>query len=293
MRALVIGSEGNVGRPLVSYLRDTGHDVMSVDIKPGWRSGYAMVDINHPLDLLDAFDWRPDVVYLLAAVVSRVTCEKAGSLAVATNLAGVNNVIQMTKRVGAKLVFFSTSEVYGPTQGVMLETSTPAPNNRYGLTKYLGEKLVEYEVMSHGLKAVTLRPFMFYSEDEDAGDHRSAMVRFADNLSKGRSIEVHENTGRGWMHIDDAVVAIERASTLDYYTIINIGHPNIVATSVLAEMMLERFKAPKSLLVVTPQPERMTSWKRPSLQRQSALLNFGPLVGIEEGVSRVCSRFST
>src|SRR3954462_9628023 len=154
-KALVIGSEGNNGGSLVEPLRASGYDVLESDIRPGWRSGYVMADINHPVDLLPAFDWSPDVVFLLSAMVSRVTCEQASSLAVATNLGGINNVLQLCKRVGAMTVFFSTSEVYGPGCDPMDEAaSTPRPNNRYGLSKLLGEALVEYEVRTHGLRAV-------------------------------------------------------------------------------------------------------------------------------------------
>src|SRR5437016_14200467 len=113
-KALVIGSEGNIGAPLVRHLRAAGCDVLESDIKPAWRGEYVMADINHPVDLLPAFDWKPDVVFLLSAMVSRVTCEQAGGLAIATNLGGINNVLQLAKRAGAMVVFFSTSEVYGP-----------------------------------------------------------------------------------------------------------------------------------------------------------------------------------
>jgi nucleoside-diphosphate-sugar epimerase len=114
VKALVIGSEGNIGVPLVRHLRARGYDVLESDVRPGWRPDYLMADINHPVDLLPAFDWAPDVVFLLSAMVSRVTCEQAGSLAIATNLAGINNALQLVRRAGARLVFFSTSEVYGP-----------------------------------------------------------------------------------------------------------------------------------------------------------------------------------
>ena len=97
-RALVIGSEGNIGSRLVDYLRAAGYDVMEADIRPRWRDAYLMADVNNPLDLLPAFDWRPDVVFVLAAAVGRMTCEQAGSLAVATNLGGLNNVLQLCKR---------------------------------------------------------------------------------------------------------------------------------------------------------------------------------------------------
>ena len=81
-KALVVGSEGNIGVPLVKHLRSKGYEVLEVDCKPGWRPGYLMADITKPLDMLPAFDWGPDVVFMLSAMVSRVTCEQAASLAV-------------------------------------------------------------------------------------------------------------------------------------------------------------------------------------------------------------------
>jgi nucleoside-diphosphate-sugar epimerase len=293
MKVLAIGSEGNIGGPLVEYLRNVGHDVLESDIKPGYRPGYLMADINHPADLMDAFDWGPDVVYLMASVVSRVTCEQAGSLAVTTNIGGVNNVVQMTKRIGARLVYFSTSEVYGPTDEVMDEDLTvPHPNNRYGLTKYLGERLVEYETEQCGLQAVTVRPFMIYDENEDLGDHRSAMVRFAQRLSEGRPIEVHEGSSRSWMHISDAVKALSKVIGVRGYQVINIGHPHATRTTVLAEMIRERLDASPDLLRFIPQPEQMTPNKKPSLLKQERLLGVTPKVDIVDGVMRVCNRFT-
>src|SRR5919201_5791379 len=108
-KALVIGSEGNIGSRLAPYLRSVGYDVLEADIRPGWRENYVMADMNHPVDLLPAFDWKPDVVFLLAATVGRMTCENAISLSVTTNLAGLNNVLQPSKRAGCLGVYFSTS----------------------------------------------------------------------------------------------------------------------------------------------------------------------------------------
>ena len=69
MKVLVIGSEGNIGVPLVKHLRANGHEVKESDIVQGWRPGYLVADINHPLDLLPAFDWMPEVTILLSAMV--------------------------------------------------------------------------------------------------------------------------------------------------------------------------------------------------------------------------------
>lgn len=290
-KALVIGSEGNIGVPLVRHLKEVGYDVMESDVRPSWRDQYLMADINHPIDLLPAFDWGPDVVFILSAMVSRVTCEQASSLAIATNLAGINNLLQLCKRTGAMTVFFSTSEVYGPGCDPMDERdSNPKPNNRYGLSKLLGEQLVEYEVRTHGLKAVSLRPFMIYDENEDFGAHRSAMIRFASNLAGGRPIKVHHGSARGWLHISDAVRAIDAASKVKEYSVINIGHPEVLPIAELAERICQELKADRSLIQYKDLPSRMTLIKRPVLDRQKTILGVVPKISLSEGVSLICNR---
>ena len=293
-RALVIGSEGNIGAPLVAHLREVGYEVLEFDLRPGWREGYLTGDITHPVDLIPAFDWRPDVVFLLAATVGRMVCEQAASLAVSTNVAGVNNVLQLCKRANARCVFFSSSEVYGPNSDPMDEThSVPRPSNRYALTKWLGEQLVEYEARTCGLRAVTLRPCMVYDENETEGEHRSAMIRFVSNLARGRPIEVHRGSARSWMHVTDAARAIEAAARVEEYTVINIGHPEVLPMSDLAEMIRANLNASPDLVVTTDLPPKMTLIKRPILDRQRTLLCVEPLVSTEEGVRRVCARFGS
>lgn len=290
-KALVLGSEGNIGVPLVRHLRAGGVDVLETDIRPAWRDRYVMADINHPVDLLPAFDWQPDVVFLLSAMVSRVTCEQASGLAVATNLGGVNNVLQLAKRSGARVIFFSTSEVYGPECDPMDEgISDPRPNNRYGLSKLLGEQLVEYEVRTHGLKAVVLRPFMVYDENEDLGDHRSAMIRFTSDLALGRPIDVHKGSARSWLHISDAVNAISAAAAVNAYSVINVGHPHVSPIAAMAEMIRATLGAAPELVRVNDLPARMTLIKRPSLHRMRDLLGVEPAVSLAEGVKLVCAR---
>jgi nucleoside-diphosphate-sugar epimerase len=289
-KAVVIGAAGNIGRPLVAHLRTMGYAVLEVDLRPGWRPDYLMADITQPLDLLPAFDWAPDVVFLLAASVGRMTCEQAGSLAITTNLAGINNVLQLCKRTHSVCVYFSTSEVYGPcSEMVDDETTRPQPNNRYGLSKWLAEQLVEYEVRTGKLGAVTVRPCMIYDESEDLGDHRSAMIRFASNLARGKPIEVHRGSARGWLHVSDAVRAVEAAGHMTSYATINIGHPHIVLMSTLADMICQELGADPGLIRSIDLPPQMTLMKRPLLERQRTLLGFEPRVSLEEGVRRVCA----
>mgnify|MGYP000132332742 CR=1 FL=1 len=139
MKILVIGSEGNVGKELVKYLGSVGHSVFECDILPGWRDSFYQADINNGIDLASVFEKvKPEVVYHLAAMVSRVTCEAAASMTIQTNLLGVQNVIECCKRFGSKMVYFSTSEVYGNQSGVLDEyNSTPTCNRPF---LWLGNK---------------------------------------------------------------------------------------------------------------------------------------------------------
>lgn len=287
-KALVIGAAGNIGKPLVKYLKENDYMVREVDIKPAWRENYYVADITKPADLIEPFDFKPDYVFHLAAMVSRVTCEQSGSMCIDTNLYGTQNVIELTKRCNAKLINFSTSEVYGPDVEVMDENEKVNPNNRYGLSKLLAENLVEYEVKQHNLDAVTVRPFMMYDENEDLGDHRSAMIRFAYNLYHGLPIEVHKGSARGWLHVSDAVRAIEATTRVDHYEVINIGNPNVRTIEELALMICEELGADKSLIHYSELPSRMTLVKRPTLSKQKDLLGIETRVQLEEGVKRVC-----
>jgi nucleoside-diphosphate-sugar epimerase len=188
-------------------------------------------------------------------------------------------------------VFFSSSEVYGPLDEVMdEETSVPRPNNRYALSKWLGEQLVEYEVRQGGLQAAIVRLFTIYDENEEAGDHRSAMIRFAWHLARGRPIEVHRGSSRGWLHVSDAVQAIEAAGRLREHAVINIGHPEVVQTTQLAEMIRGHLGAAQALLQLRDLPAQMTLHKQPRLERQRSLLEFRPSVSLERGVGWVCDR---
>lgn len=291
MKVLLIGSEGNIGSKLVPYLRSQGHTVYRCDQLQGTGEDYSVVNILNSGDLFEVFaQSKPDVVYLLAAMVSRVTCEASPCLAVDTNLSGLNNVIQLCKAFDAKLIYFSTSEVYGNIGGYLSETRQCEPNNLYGLTKYLGEKLIEYE-LKNGLKALTIRPFMFYDEDETRGDHRSAMIRFAYHLSRKEQITVHRGSKRSWMHISDGVRVLEKLITINDYHIINIGSNDLINTEALAVMMCNYYGLNYSDYInELPLPAKMTLEKIPDIRKQTELTGIIPEIDIKTGVKRVCDK---
>lgn len=287
MKILVTGSEGNIGRKLVPYLEQKGYTVWRFDQKQNFAKNYTVGDINSPVELERTFEkFRPDVVYHMAAMVSRITCEASPAITILTNVAGTNNVIQLCKQYEAKIIYFSTSEVYGNIGGVLSEFCTPEPNNIYGLSKLLGEHIIKYED-HNGLDWVIVRPFMFYDEDEDMGEYRSAMIRFAEGLIRKEKITVHKNAFRSWMHMSDAVMALEKTMFVSKH-IINIGHPTVHSVAEIAQIMCDELELSYNDYVIeTSLPEKMTLNKTPDLTKQSVLLKTDPLITLRMGIKKV------
>lgn len=293
MRILITGSEGNIGSKLVPYLEKRQHEVFCVDIKQTYRDNYIISDITNPIDLTPIIiDFKPEIIVHLAAMVSRITSEKSPTMTIDSNLSGLNNIIGLCKINDSKLIYFSTSEIYGNIGGVLYEDRPDIePNNRYGLTKYLGEKIVEYEVKYNNLKAVTVRPFMFYDEDENFGVNRSAMIRFVEGLVKDEIIEVHKNAKRSWLHISDAVVLIEKTFYLNEYSVINLANQEIVDMEVFAHMICDKLgKDFYKLCNVIEQPKQMTLDKTPSTVKMLKQLNYTPKVSINDGLTLVINK---
>lgn len=288
MNILIIGSEGNIGSKLVPYLKSCGHEVYCCDQVQDYRENYSVVNILSPMDLLRVFDdFNPEIVYHLAAMVSRVTCEQSPNLCVDTNLSGLNNIIQLCKSFEAKLIYFSTSEVYGNIGGYLSENRDCRPNNLYGLTKYLGEKLVEYQLKD----AVIVRPFMFYDEDETQGDHRSAMIRFCYHLLRKEKITVHRGSKRSWMHISDGVKVLERLVYSMGFHVINIGSNELINTEDLAAMICRGLNINYADYVnELPLPDKMTLEKIPDIRKQTEITGILPEIDIHTGVSLVINK---
>lgn len=290
-RVLVTGSEGNVGMELVPYLESLGHEVLCLDIVQKYRNNYILCDI---LNLSDAeyeiTKFNPDIVFHLAAMVSRITCEKSISMATSINMTGTCNIIQLCRRLNAKLINFSTSEVYG-NQDVLLEESIQLkPNNIYGTTKFWAEQLVEYAGTHFGLNYINVRPFMMYSELENMGENRSAMIRFAESVIKKIPFEVHKGAQRSWLHMSDAVAIYEKLMHVEGNHLVNIGNSEFLDIEEMANFMCKYTDNDKSLYSVRELPNKMTLKKVASFSKLNSLIDYTPKITQQEGMIRVIER---
>lgn len=143
MKVLITGAAGYIGGWLVRTLRERGHEVVTQDIMPG--PGVDTVFDLKEIDILRPWlaEERPDVVVHLAALYGRVWGERYLVKTAEMNAGLAAEVARQTALAGARLMFMSSSEVYGSTAnnpGPILPRMPLRPLNMYGLSKKWGEE---------------------------------------------------------------------------------------------------------------------------------------------------------
>ena len=131
---------------------------------------------------------------------------------------------------------------------------------------------------------------MIYDENEDLGDHRSAMIRFASTWrSAGRSKCIAAARAAGCTSPTPCAPSKPRRGWTEY-AVINIGHPDVVPIEALAEMIRATLGADRSL-VTHPRPADAHDAREAADARPAAAAaRREPKVSLEEGVRRVCAR---
>lgn len=141
-RSLVIGASGQVGGLLAERCRDAGQECLgtaSSNPQPGLRR-LDLRDGPAVAELLKSF--RPDVVFLPAALTHVDYCEAHPDECRAINVAGTAHVAREARAVGATLVFFSTEHVFSDSETPLAEDGPPAPKNVYSRSKVDAERLI-------------------------------------------------------------------------------------------------------------------------------------------------------
>lgn len=278
LKILVTGAAGFIGSHLVNELEQNGYDVTGVDRTDG--------DLRHPdvaTHLIRTFE--PAVVVHLAAKVGRLFGEDDVMETVGDNAGMTALVAQACGQAGVRLVYASTSEVYGDRgDAVCGEDDLEAghlPHNAYGLSKRWGEEACRLYA-SEGL--TIWRPSMPYGPGLPHGRGRAAIVNMLWQADNREPIPVHEGAERSWCWIGDAVRAMRL--TLERPGVWNIGRDDAgVSMLKVARMACGLTGAPESLIEMIPAPPRQTVVKRLATDRIRAL-GWEPEVGLAEGMQR-------
>jgi UDP-glucose 4-epimerase len=181
MRVLVTGSAGHLGEALVRTLRNTGCEVVSLDIVPSPFTSYvgSIVDRSQVKQCMRGVD-----AVLHAATLHKPHVATHGRQAfVDTNITGTLHLLDEAAAAGAAaFVFTSTTSAFGaaltPPAGApaawVTEDVRPVPRNIYGVTKTAAEDLCELFHRDHGLACLVLRTSRFFLEEDDHQATRQA-----------------------------------------------------------------------------------------------------------------------
>ena len=230
MRYLVTGAAGFVGSQLAGALVEAGHDVVGVDCftdsydRAEKEENARGLDVRR-LDLADeALDLDGvDGVFHLAAQAGVRSFGDVFPLYVRQNLLATQRVFESCARAGVRVVFASSSSVYGEAETYPTREDTPpSPISPYGITKLGGEHLARSYALAFGLDSVVLRYFTVYGPRQ-----RPDMFfrRVCEALLAGGTFEIYGSgeQSRSFTYVGDAcsatIAAMERGETGAVYNV--------------------------------------------------------------------------
>ena len=218
MRILLVGGLGFIGKHIIRTLTDSNVLLVFENAETATRNqGFAkshglrveVGDITNGARAKDvALLEKPDVVIHLAALTGIAKCNQNPSLAFATNVLGTYNVAMACMAAKSKLIFISSREVYGETaSGQTREDDPLVPNNIYGLTKMLGEKLVLWAASRSGLDYTILRLTNVYGPEGEQYNVQ-AMIRKA--TTEGRIQILGGSQRMNLIYVEDVAEVVRK-----------------------------------------------------------------------------------
>ncbi len=210
MRILVTGGLGAVGKPLSEELRRRGHEVWISDRMHSYESYYIRCDIGefHQVERLFS-EVEFDYVYHLAAEFGRRNGEDFYETLWKTNAIGTKNILRMQERLKFKMIFTSSSEVYGDYDGIMnedvMDKVAIRQLNDYAMSKRVNEMQILNSADRLGTETVRVRLFNTYGPGEYYSEYRSAICVFIYRALHCLPYTVFTKHRRTSSYIDDTV----------------------------------------------------------------------------------------
>jgi len=294
-KILVTGSMGTLGTPLVKELIRRGHEVWGCDLQHQRISNYIRADIANYRQLEEVFRTAPsfDYVYHLAAEFGRINGEEYYDTLWDTNVVGTRNILELQKKEGFKLIFASSSEIYGDIYRHTLSEDLPLnypiiQHNDYAISKWVNEmQIMNFEKRFKTSECVRLRFFNSYGPGESYHHYRSVVCLFCYRALFNIPWQVYEGYHRVFMYIDDFIPTL--ANVCDNFVageVYNIGGKEFRSVKELSDLILDYTGANPDLVDYLPEDKHNVLNKRPDIERARQQFGHDPEVTLETGVPR-------
>ncbi|KAE9544497.1 hypothetical protein AGLY_000038 [Aphis glycines] len=302
-RILVTGGAGFVGSHLVDRLMKDGHDITVVDnfftgVKANVEQwiGHANFELIHQ-DIVNPLFVEVDEIYHLASPASPPHYMFNPVKTIKTNTIGTINMLGLAKRVGAKVLIASTSEVYGdPEVHPQPETywghvNPIGPRACYDEGKRVSETL-SYAYAKHEKVSVRVaRIFNTHGPRMHMNDGR-VVSNFILQALRNEPITVYGrgNQTRSFQYVSDLVNGLIALMDSNYTQPVNLGNPTEHTINEFA-VIIKGLVGGKSKVITTPAVEDDPQRRKPDITRAMTYLNWKPKVGLKEGLKMTIDYF--
>lgn len=304
-KILVTGGAGFLGSHLCAKLIDKGHEVIAVDnfytgnktnithLLKNPRFELIRHDVTFPLYL------EVDEIYNLACPASPIHYQHDPVQTTKTSVHGAINMLGLAKRLKAKILQASTSEVYGdPTVHPQKEDYWGNVNpigirSCYDEGKRCAETLFFDYWRQHQLRIKVARIFNTYGPNMHPNDGR-VVSNFIVQALKGKPLTIYGDgkQTRSFCYVDDLIDGlIKLMDSNDNITgPINLGNPNEFSMMELANLVIE-YTNSKSNIIFYPLPEDDPKQRQPFIQSAKKELKWEPKVELKDGLKKTIEYF--
>ncbi|RMF93288.1 MAG: NAD-dependent epimerase/dehydratase family protein [Candidatus Schekmanbacteria bacterium] len=314
MKILITGGGGFLGSHLGDYFLKEGHEVFALDLAKDLKVAHNLNNKNfHYIkdsifneDLLDALILKCDLVYHMAAVVGVEHYVENPYNVLNVNINGTQNVLRIAYKYGKKVVFTSTSEIYGRNPKVPFKEdddrvlgSTRIDRWCYSTSKAAGEHFC-FAYHSMGLPVTIVRYFNVYGPRLDRIDVGRIITIFMGQILRKKNLTVIGDgmQTRCFTYVDDAIKATVEAGLNEKANgeIFNIGTDRETTIKELAELMIKLSGVDLDIEYVSQESVYGNSYEDirrrvPDITKMKTILNVTPKVSLEEGLKKTIDWF--
>ena len=308
-RILVTGGAGFLGSHLCEWLLRDGHEVICVDnFYTGNKRNVGHLLDNEKFELIRHDITIPlygvekvDEIYNLACPASPVHYQHDPVQTTKVNVIGAINMLGLAKRIGAKILQASTSEVYGDpavhpqTESYWGNVNPIGPRSCYDEGKRCAETLFFDYYRQHKMPIKVVRIFNTYGPRMDPKDGR-VVSNFIVQALIGKDITIYGDgkQSRSFCYVDDLIEAMVCMMSTDPNTTgpINIGNPNEFTMLELAHQVIE-LTGSRSSIIYQPLPEDDPRQRQPDISKAWTVLGWHPHIQLTEGLKRTIEYFKS